>query len=105
MQAIERADLERMNETTKRDFILVNVLPRDQFNQRHIRTSVNVPLGSDDFLDTMERVAGSREREIVVYCASSECDASQKAARRLDQAGFSHVYDYEGGTEDWLKHH
>jgi len=105
MRTIERTDLERMNETRKEDFILVNVLPREMFNKEHIRTSVNVPLASGDFLKTIETVAGGKDREVVVYCASFDCDASEKAAKKLDAAGFKHVYDYEGGTRDWLDHH
>ena len=87
------------------DFVLVNVLPRETFNEQHIRTSVNVPLQSENFLDVMEQLAGGKDREIVVYCANADCDASDKAARKLDAAGFTRVYDYDGGTADWLRHH
>lgn len=103
MKTLTRNQLKRMNELEHEDFVLINVLPRDTFVDEHIRTSVNVPLEDDDFDKIVERIAGHKNRKVVVYCASHECDASDKAARKLEQAGFSQVYDYEGGTKDWME--
>ncbi|MDX1757520.1 MAG: rhodanese-like domain-containing protein [Marinobacter sp.] len=103
MKAITRDELKRMNEEQHRDFVLVNVLPREQFNERHIRTSINVPLTDDNFTQEVETVAGDKHREVVVYCANFQCDASAKAAEKLEAAGFDHVFDYEGGTQDWFE--
>jgi rhodanese-related sulfurtransferase len=105
MQTISRQQLETMNEEAKDDFVLANVLPPKAFNEQHIRTSINVPHEDPDFTDVMEKVAGGKSRRIVVYCASSDCDASEKAARKLDEAGFRDVLDYAGGTRDWLENH
>jgi len=105
MQVITRNRLETMNEEAKEDFVLVNVLPREEFNKAHIRTSVNVPHESDDFAERVERIAGSKARPVVVYCASLGCDASTRAATKLEEAGFENVFDYEGGTRDWLENH
>lgn len=105
MQPISRTELEAMNETQKDDFVLVNVLPRDAFKKAHIRTSINIPHEDDSFEAQVEKVAGGKDRKVVVYCANFDCDASSKAARKLDDAGFERVYDYEGGTKDWLQHH
>lgn len=103
MQTIDRDKLQQMNETDHEDFVLINVLPREKFNKRHIRTSINIPVDEDDFTDRVEGVAGDKHRKIVVYCANTDCDASPTAARKLDEAGFDRVYDYEGGTEDWFE--
>lgn len=50
----------------------------------------------------MQQIVGDKQRKIVVYCANHDCDASDKAADRLEKAGFKNVYDYAGGTEDWF---
>ncbi|MEX2353977.1 MAG: rhodanese-like domain-containing protein [Gammaproteobacteria bacterium] len=102
MQTISKNELKQMNQEAKEDFVLINVLPEDAFNKEHIRTSINIPVKEDNFTDLVEKVAGGKERKIVVYCANFDCDASPKAAKKLDEAGFKNVYDYEGGTEDWL---
>ena len=103
MQAISRSELKQMNEARHDDFVLINVLPPEAFNREHIRTSVNIPLQDDGFEQLVEKVAGNKQRKIVVYCASHDCDASLKAARRLEEAGFKQVYDYEGGSQDWFE--
>ena len=103
MQNISRDELNRMNQWDKQDFVLINVLSEDAFNEKHIRTSINIPLEEDGFTGLVEKVAGNKERKIVVYCASFDCDASKNAAEKLDKAGFSQVYDYEGGTKDWFQ--
>ncbi|MDX1633894.1 MAG: rhodanese-like domain-containing protein [Marinobacter sp.] len=103
MKSITRDDLKTMNETEHEDFVLINVLPREKFNEKHIRTSINIPVDDDDFVDKVESIAGSKQRKIVVYCANFECDASPKAAKKLEDAGFTQVYDYEGGTKDWFE--
>ena len=104
MKTLSKKDLKRMNEQEHEDFVLINVLPKRHFNEQHIRTSVNVPHDQDDFAEKVETIAGHKGRRIVVYCASFECDASPKAAKKLEDAGFSQVYDYEGGTRDWFEH-
>lgn len=105
MQPISRDMLEKMNEEKKEDFVLINVLPRAAFREAHIRTSINIPHEEEGFEAEVEKVSAGKDRIVVVYCASKECDASPKAARKLDKAGFERVYDYEGGTRDWLQNH
>lgn len=103
MKTISRDELKQMNETRHEDFVLINVLPRKAFEERHIRTSINIPVASDDFVERVEEVAGGKDRKIVVYCANFDCDASSKAASHLEADGFTRVFDYEGGTEDWFE--
>lgn len=103
MQPILKEDLKRMNEVDKEDFVLINVLPRDAFTKQHIRTSINIPVDDADFEAIVERVAGSKDRKIVVYCANYDCDASPRAAKKLEDAGFTQVFDYEGGAQEWFE--
>jgi rhodanese-related sulfurtransferase len=81
----------------KEGFALVNVLGPESFAKEHIPWSINIPQGKED--DFEKRFA--KGKEIVVYCASSECDASSGAARELAQRGFTAVRDYGGGLQDW----
>jgi rhodanese-related sulfurtransferase len=82
---------------------VVNVLPKEQFEKKHIPQSVNVPLTDSRFLQRVEEVAGAKSEPIVVYCASESCDASPKAAKRLEEAGFRDVRDLEGGVDEWQR--
>lgn len=80
---------------------LINVLPEEQFRKKHIPGSDSAPLGDDRFLERVEELAGDKSSKVVVYCASTECDASSKATRRLESAGFQDVADLEGGVQEW----
>ena len=102
METLSREQLDNMNQEEHEDFVLINVLSPESFNKKHIRTSINIPQDDPNFEETVEKVAGSKDRKIVVYCADSDCQASPNAAKKLDEAGFSQVYDYEGGTKDWF---
>lgn len=83
------------------DFLLVNVLLPKQFNREHIPGSVNIPVNDENFERKFEEKAESKDRKIVVYCASFDCKASPNAAERLENLGYKKVYDYQGGIKDW----
>ena len=85
----------------KDDFLLIDVLGEKSFKQKHIPGSINVPLERKDFVDAIERIAGTKDRRIIVYCADEECSASPTAARKLEAAGFDQIIDYEGGIGAW----
>lgn len=80
---------------------LVNVLPAEQHRVRHIPQSTNIPLDRDDFVAQVEQLLGDREHPVILYCASETCDASHRAAEKLEAAGFMQVYEYAGGLEAW----
>jgi len=80
---------------------VINVLDRSLYQKEHIPGSDNVPLEDDQFVDKVREKAGDKTNPVIVYCASTDCDASIKAAERLEEAGFTNVYDYEGGTKSW----
>ncbi|MFP3983201.1 MAG: rhodanese-like domain-containing protein [Desulfurivibrionaceae bacterium] len=100
MKTLGREQLKEMMAKDK-DFLLVNVLLPKQFNQEHIPGSVNIPVNDENFEQKFEEKAESKDRKIVVYCASFDCKASPNAAERLEKLGYKEVYDYQGGIKDW----
>lgn len=103
-ETIDRTDLEQKisgNEIDNRDPVagiaLVNVLSAEMFDRKHIPSSINIPV---DDLDQFER-RFTKDKDIVVYCASEDCDASPRAAEALTARGFHNVSDYAGGMADW----
>jgi len=80
---------------------VINVLEEKYFKKEHLPESINIPEGSETFLEAVEKELGSKTDPVVVYCASLECDASPKAARKLEDAGYTQVYDFEGGVKEW----
>lgn len=101
---IDRGDLEQRiaahslnNEDRHRGFALVNVLGEGAFAMAHIPGSINIPHGNEEVFE--RRFA--KDKEIIVYCASHDCPASDNVAAALVSRGFRRVYDYAGGLSDW----
>ncbi|HEY8189758.1 MAG TPA: rhodanese-like domain-containing protein [Micavibrio sp.] len=81
--------------------VVINVLSADSFDKEHIPGSINVPLESPDFLERVAKKVKDKNAEIVVYCAKTECTASEQAAEKLTEAGYTKVYDFTGGLKEW----
>lgn len=82
---------------------LVNTLGAEAFEKTKIPGAVNVPLESGDFAARVEQEAGGKDKPVVVYCASRQCNSSEKAARKLEAAGFTDVSRYTDGAAAWQK--
>lgn len=96
-EKMEREELEA-NLDNEEEITLIEVLEEKEYNRSHIEGAINIPLA-----DIGREIKGKfdLDRKIVVYCADSNCQASPRAAEKLDQLGFTNVYDYEGGKKDW----
>lgn len=78
--------------------VLINVLPREAHEARHIPGSINIP--TDD-IEQVETVVPNKDDAIVVYCANADCDASPTAAQLLEERGYTNVADFEDGYAGW----
>ncbi len=100
MKTLDATQLKNMLDHSE-DFVLIDVLPAKSFDEKHIPGSHNVPHESKSFVDEVLSLAGDKNRKIVVYCASRTCQASPTAAAKLEQAGFTNVFDFEDGIAGW----
>ncbi len=75
---------------------VVNVLDPEWYKLGFIQGSQKIPLGE------LEKRLGEldKSREVVTYCASTQCTASSEAAKLLAREGFK-VRAYEGGIKEW----
>lgn len=99
MNAITANELERA--IARGGIPVINVLDAEHFQEKHIPGSINIPLDSDNFADQVAERLGSKSDPVIVYCASEQCDASTKAATRLESAGFTDIRDFEPGVQGW----
>lgn len=99
METIDRDDLKTMMRDQPR-FCLLEVLSAEDYDAGHLPGAMNVPL-EGDFEAAVAHAAPRKDEPVVVYCQHESCDASPRAARRLDEMGYQHVYDYAGGKQDW----
>jgi rhodanese-related sulfurtransferase len=91
-------DTARVRELVAQGAQFVDVLPGETFTQEHLPGATNIPL------QTIETAVGQldRTKPVVVYCYDYLCDLSPRAAHRLEQLGFTEVYDYVAGKVAWL---
>jgi len=78
--------------------VLINTLPREAHEARHIPGSVNVPV---DDVEQVETLVPNKDDPIVVYCANADCTASPTAAEKLEEMGYTDVVDFEDGYAGW----
>ena len=80
-------------------FDLVDTLPRAPYERHHLPGALHIV--SDDIETEAPRRLPDRRRTVVVYCGSTRCQRSAKAAARLDRLGYSDVREYVEGRQDW----
>jgi len=80
------------------DIVLVEVLDKKQYQKSHLPGAINIPMNK---IGTEAKQRFDTDQEIVVYCSNVDCSASPTAAKKLDELGFEHVFDYEGGKQAW----
>ena len=102
MKTITTDELKALKEQNG-DLTLVNTLSAGAFEGTKIPGAVNIPLESGDFAARVEQEAGGKTNPVVVYCASEQCNSSEKAAKKLEAAGFTAVSRYTGGAAAWWK--
>ncbi|HEV2923782.1 MAG TPA: rhodanese-like domain-containing protein [Solirubrobacteraceae bacterium] len=93
-------DLQGVRDLIERGAQLVEVLPREEYEELHLPAAVNQPLKE---LDAQHAEQLDRRRPVVVYCWDALCDMSPRAATWLELLGFD-VHDYALGKVDWMAH-
>lgn len=102
MKTLTYDELKQMTDRNE-NFFLINVLPESEFKKTRIPNSLNIPFDQPDFIGQVERAAGGKSGRIVVHCSSFDCPKSHNAAVKLEDAGFTDVSAYEGGTKEWME--
>lgn len=81
------------------DFVLLETLAPKSFANGHLPGARNLPV--EEIGRRASELIPSTDSEVVVYCASRSCDASEKAASKLESLGYTNVFDYLDGKADW----
>jgi rhodanese-related sulfurtransferase len=97
MEPIAREQVRMMTERGAR---LVEVLSQEAFRKFHVPDAISVPL-DESFDESIQKAIPDKYDTVIVYCQNEDCNASTKAAQRMEGLGYENVYDYEGGKDDW----
>ena len=80
---------------------LVEALPEKYWRDSHLPGAIQM-----DYTEVVEKaknILPDKGATIVVYCASTECQNSSKAARTLESLGYKNVHEYAEGKQHWLE--
>ena len=96
----------------KKDMLIVDTMPADNFKKQHIPGAVNFELQRQPELAQMpekmqadfQKVLGpNKDRTIVLYCGFTDCERSHNAGMWAVKLGYKNVYRQPGGITGWLE--
>jgi rhodanese-related sulfurtransferase len=79
---------------------LVEALPEPYYRKAHLPGAILLPHDRVDAL--APGLLPDKDATIVVYCANLPCENSSIAAARLAELGYTNVFDYAEGKQDWI---
>lgn len=85
----------------EKEFILLDVLPGEYYLQKHIPEAKNACVYEVVFVDKVNQIIHSKDTAIVVYGENAGYLASAFAVTKLQAAGYSSIYELEGGIDAW----
>lgn len=90
--------------TVSGEWLLVDARESEQFTAGHIPGAVSLPANSYEEALLFFAEEHGREKTVVVYCGSEDCDLSAELAARLQaEAGFTDVRILRGGILAWRR--
>ena len=96
----------------KKDILVVDTMPGDNFKKQHIPGAVNFEIQrhpemtemSDKMKADLEKLLGpDKNRTIVFYCGFTDCERSHNAGMWAIKLSYKNVYRQPGGITGWLE--
>lgn len=100
---VKEVDLETLAEWVKsgQKPLILDARGAESYTESHIKGAINLPI---DRLTDKKSLAGvGKDTTIVTYCSGPKCNASVKAAEGLSALGYSRVFVFAGGLEEWTE--
>jgi rhodanese-related sulfurtransferase len=90
-----------MEEMQQGETLILDAMPTNFYQQRHIRGAVNIPLGLFDIVYLMTVPEEDKEKRIVVYGGTISKPYDLEVANKLILRGYKKVRILEGGLRAW----
>lgn len=80
---------------------VVNVLSETDYGKKHIPGSLNAPVETPGFESRIKELVPDKDQPVIVHCSSNDCLASTKASKKLEELGYTQVYEFKPGIQGW----
>lgn len=100
MKLIDPLELRESN-TAHPNRVILDVLPDETFEKRHIENALNACIYEIDFLEKAEALIPDKGQEIIVYGQNDRFEAAPLAFEKLQSNGWKNVAILKGGIEGW----
>lgn len=70
------------------------------FDGEVIKGAVHLAVTDTD-VDNLAKTVPAKDSNIVFYCQNTACPASELSAYKAAAAGYTNLYKYPGGIEEW----
>lgn len=81
------------------EYILFDVRTVEEYMEGHIERAKSLDVLDDQFDKTISNI--DKSQKYLIYCKSG--GRSEKALKKMKDAGFTHVLELEGGYQNWNK--
>jgi rhodanese-related sulfurtransferase len=96
---ISRHELQRRLE--QGGITVLEALPVSNWEKEHLPGAIAFPL--DDIDGQAARLLPDKAAAIAVYCSNAVCNNSHVVTARLSELGYTAVFRYTEGKEDWIE--
>ena len=97
---IAAAEVKKMIEAKGTDFLVVDVQPKEVYDEGHVKGAVSFPW------DTELKGSGNlpKDKTLILYCdCAHEEDSTDVATQLMEKFGYTNVKLLEGGWSNWQK--
>lgn len=84
------------------DFFFIDARSPETFEEAKIGDAINIfPYQDDESVYISQLTECPMDKTIIIYCDGGNCDLSHEVAEGLRDFGYTDIYIYSGGWEEW----
>lgn len=86
------------------NFVIIDARSVDDYSKGKIADAINIfPYNENENEYFQQIMSLPRDKRFLIYCTGGNCDLSHHLAEDMVNFGFSNIFIYTGGWEDWEK--
>lgn len=98
----QKVDAEAVIELVNKisELIIIDARIKSDRKQGYIEGSVSLPDITTN-CDTLSKILPKKSAQVLFYCNGVKCGRSVKSVKIAQQCGYSNIYWFRGGFEEW----